>query len=165
MFLINLRKMLRSMVFGSAIFAIVIGNPNYCNAMGVKAKGGSKELIDKAWIELNTKNYDHSIELSNQCLNLILTDAVEMHKKNLENNSIQKIQETMDRDIIFANWAVNDAGECLFLIGEAYRLKGNKEQAEVYYHRVINEFPEAIGGTSSRDVWSVKKAVKKIGTE
>ena len=120
---------------------------------------GCQTIIEQSWKELNSKNYDHSIVLADQCFEMVKERAI-IEQENLSKNTVSI--KILKKDEIYENWALNYAGECLFLIGEAYRLQGKNDQAKEYYLKVINEFPNSFGGTSSKEVWKIKEAAESM---
>ncbi len=148
----NLKRMLNVFVLGSFLFANLFLNVSNSLAMGKKIKG-SQAKIYEIYEAINRKEYKHAIDLGNQCFEMVEEEATLMQ---------QKIKNGLKPKDPFENWALNDAGECLFLIGEAYRLQGKNEQANSYYLKIINEFPDAFGGTTSKDVWSTKEAAQEM---
>lgn len=148
----NLKKMLNVFVLGNTLFACLFINVHNIYAMGKKLEG-SQAKVNEIYEAINKKEYDHAIELGNQCFDTVKDEATLMQ---------QKFTNGLKPKDPFEYWALNDAGECLFLIGEAYRLQGKNDQANKYYQRVIKEFPDSFGGTTTKDVWKVKEAAEAM---
>ncbi len=93
----------------------------------------SSTLATKAWGALNAKDYPLVIALVKKNIELYAAKAKEM-QASLKEYAWESKEKTM------SYWALNDVGTSLFILGEAYRASGNKEEAAKAYKQLIDEY-------------------------
>ncbi len=93
----------------------------------------SEQLTTKAWEALKNNNLDDVLTYTNKCINQYGAKAKEMQ------NSLTEYPFG-EKDKIFAYWALNDVGTCLFIQGEAYRNAGKTDEAKAAYKKLIDEY-------------------------
>ena len=93
----------------------------------------SSTMTTKAWGALNAKDYPTVIALVKKTVELYGAKAKEM-QASLKEYAWESKEKTM------SYWALNDVGTSLFVLGEAYRQSGNKEEAGKAYKQLIDEY-------------------------
>ncbi len=93
----------------------------------------SSTMTTKAWGALNAKDYPTVIALVKKNMELYGAKAKEM-QASLKEYAWESKEKTM------SYWALNDVGTSLFILGEAYRQSGNKEEAAKAYKQLIDEY-------------------------
>ncbi|MBI4309175.1 MAG: tetratricopeptide repeat protein [Candidatus Omnitrophica bacterium] len=93
----------------------------------------SSQLTQKAWGALAAKDLDAVTAYVNKTLELYSAKAKEMQASLKE-----YVWESKEKT--FSYWALNDVGTALFILGEAYRNAGKKEEAAQSYQKLIDEY-------------------------
>jgi len=93
----------------------------------------SSTLVQKAWAALAANDVKGVEAYVNKAVDMYGGKAKDMQ-------AALKEYPWESKDKIFSNWALNDVGTALFILGEAYQNAGKKDQATSTYKRVINEF-------------------------
>lgn len=91
----------------------------------------SAAITNKAWQASEAKDFAAVDGYTSKCIEMFKTQAVEQQKALKE--------PPTDKDVIFAQWALNDVGTCYFIRGQALEKQGkNKEAIEAYKFLVDN---------------------------
>ncbi len=93
----------------------------------------SSQLTQKAWGALANKDLATVEALVNKSLELYGAKAKEM-QDSLNEYPWESKEKTM------SYWALNDVSTDLFILGEAYRAAGKKEEAAQTYKKLIDEY-------------------------
>ena len=93
----------------------------------------SETLTTKAWTALNNNDLESVKAYTTKCLELFEAKAKEMQASLKE-------YPWGEKDKIFAYWALNDVGTCLFIKGEALRKAGKNAEAKEAYQKLVNEY-------------------------
>ena len=93
----------------------------------------SSTLTQKAWAALAAKDLNGVVAYVNKNLELYAAKAKEM-QGSLKEYPWESKEKT------FSYWALNDIGTSLFILGEAYRVAGKKEEAAATFKKLIDEY-------------------------
>jgi len=93
----------------------------------------SSTIVQKAWKALADNDLDAVIVYTSKVLELYAPKAKEMQESLTE-------YPWENKDKIFSYWALNDVGTALFILGEAYRNAGKKDQASEAFKKLIDEY-------------------------
>jgi len=96
----------------------------------------SNQLVQNAWLALEADDLNAVQAYVEKISELYADKARDMQAS-------MKGYATGSDEQIFKYWALNDVGTALFILGEAYRNAGKKQEARGSYNRVINEFSYA----------------------
>ncbi|MBF0489679.1 MAG: tetratricopeptide repeat protein [Candidatus Omnitrophica bacterium] len=117
----------------------------------------SSTLVSKAWAALAANDLNAVIAYVNKTTSMYGAKAKEMQAS-------LKDYAAGSNDEIFKNWALNDVGTALFILGEAYRTAGNKDEAIKAYKQVVDEYTYAQCWDQGGWFWKPSEgAQKKIG--
>ena len=93
----------------------------------------SNQLASKAWAALAANDLNAVAAYVNKTLELYSAKAKEMQVSLKE-------YPWESKEKIFSYWALNDVGTALFILGEAYRNAGQKDEAAQTYKKLIDEY-------------------------
>ena len=93
----------------------------------------SVTLTTKAWEALKEGDIEAVLAYTNKCIELYAGQA-----KKMQANLTDYVKGTNDE--IFAMWALNDVGTCLFIQGEAYRKANMMDEAKEVFQKLIDEY-------------------------
>ena len=93
----------------------------------------SNQLVQKAWSALAANDLNAVVAYVNKLSELYGTKAKEM-QTSLKEYPWESKEKTM------SFWALNDVGTGLFVLGEAYRNAGKKEDAAQAYKKLVDEY-------------------------
>ncbi len=93
----------------------------------------SNVLVQKAWGALAAKDLNAVVAYVNKAMELYAPKAKEM-QTSLKEYPWESKEKTM------SFWALNDVGTALFVLGEAYRTGGKKDEAAETYKKLINDY-------------------------
>ncbi len=93
----------------------------------------SSQLVQKAWAALAAKDLNAVVAYAGKTVSLYSTKAKEM-QASLKEYPWESKEKT------FSYWALNDVGTALYILGEAYRAAGKKEDAIQAYKKVVDEY-------------------------
>lgn len=93
----------------------------------------SSTLTQKAWAALAAKDLNGVVAYVNKNMELYAAKAKDM-QASLKEYPWESKEKT------FSYWALNDIGTSLFILGEAYRTAGKKEEAAATYKKLIDEY-------------------------
>jgi len=108
----------------------------------------SNKLMQKAWGSLSAKDYYRAILYANKIVELYAGAASQMQAS-------LSAYPTGTNDQVFQYWALNDVGTALFVLGEAYRKSGKKEEAIQSFERIVKDFSYAQCWDSRGWFWKV----------
>ena len=97
-------------------------------------KDSSSALTSAAWSALDRKDYAAAREAADRCRTLYGAQADEMQGK---------LTTLPDKETAHQQWALNDVGTCVFVLGKAAEGEGKKEEAMVAYKEVVDKYPFA----------------------
>ncbi len=117
----------------------------------------SSHLVAKAWAALAANDVNTVVAYVNKTTELYAVKAKDMQTS-------LKDYATGTNDEIFKYWALNDVGTALFILGEAYRTAGKKEEAAHAYKKIVDEYSYAQTWDPQGWFWKPAEAAeKKIG--
>ncbi len=93
----------------------------------------SSQLVQKAWGALAGNDLNAVVAYVNKVIELYALKAKDM-QSSLKEYPWESKEQTM------SYWALNDVGTSLFILGEAYRNSGKKEEAAQTYKKLIDEY-------------------------
>lgn len=93
----------------------------------------SAVLMQKTWGAFDAKDYYRTIIYASKIVELYGGVASQMQA------SLSEYPSGSNEDV-FKYWALNDVGTALFVLGEAYRKSGKKEEAIKVFERIVKEF-------------------------
>ncbi len=93
----------------------------------------SSQLVQKAWSALAAKDINAVTAYVGKAMELYAPKAKEM-QASLKEYPWESKEKTM------SYWALNDVGTSLFILGEAYRTSGKKEEAADTYKKLIDDY-------------------------
>ena len=93
----------------------------------------SQQLVQKAWGALAANDLSAVVSYANKAIELYAPKASEM-QGSLKEYPWESKEKTM------SFWALNDVGTALFILGEAYRNAGKKDEAMQTYKKLIDEY-------------------------
>jgi tetratricopeptide (TPR) repeat protein len=93
----------------------------------------SSTLVQKAWASLAANDLKAVEAYANEAIELYAGTAKKMQRG-------LKDYASGGSEQIFKYWALNDVGTALFILGEAYRHAGQKEEAIEAFNKVVNEY-------------------------
>ncbi len=93
----------------------------------------SNQLVQKAWAALAANDLNAVVAYVNKVMELYTPKAKEM-QSSLKEYPWESKEKTM------SYWALNDVGTALFVLGEAYRNAGKKEDASQAYKKLLDEY-------------------------
>ncbi|MBF0490038.1 MAG: tetratricopeptide repeat protein [Candidatus Omnitrophica bacterium] len=102
----------------------------------------SNGLVQKAWASLASSDLEATEAYVHKTDQYYASKAKEMQSRLQDYASGSK-------ENIFKYWALNDVGTAWFILGEAYRMSGNKEEAIRSFNKVISDF-------SYSQCWDIK---------
>jgi tetratricopeptide (TPR) repeat protein len=118
----------------------------------------SSVLTTKAWKALQENKLDEVLAYTNKCLELYTEKAKEMQASLKE---YPWVGEGETNDKIFAYWALNDAGTCLFIKGEAYKNANKLNEAKAAYLELVTSYFYAQCWDTSGWFWKPSEAAQK----
>ena len=117
----------------------------------------SSTLVAKAWASLAANDLNAVVAYVNKINDLY---AVKAHGMQTE----LKDYAAGTNDEIFKYWALNDVGTGLFVLGEAYRQAGKKDEASAVYKKLVDEYFYAQCWDSKGWFWKPAEAAQqKLG--
>jgi tetratricopeptide (TPR) repeat protein len=117
----------------------------------------SSTLTAKAWAALAANDLAATITYVNKLTDMYSVKAHEMQES-------LKDYASGSNDDIFKYWALNDVGTGLFILGEAYRTAGKKDEAVKVYKKLIDEYSYAQAWDPGGWFWKPAEAAqKKLG--
>jgi tetratricopeptide (TPR) repeat protein len=117
----------------------------------------SSTLVQKAWSALSSNDLNGVTAYIKKLNDMYAVKAHEMQTS-------LKDYASGSNDEIFKYWALNDVGTGLFILGEAYRQAGKKDEAAQAYKRVIDEYSFAQCWDPQGWFWKPAEAAqKKLG--
>ncbi len=93
----------------------------------------SNQLVIKAWSALAAKDLNAVVAYVNKLAELYAKDA-----KSMQASLKEYPWESKDKTLSY--WALNDVGTGFFILGEAYRAAGKKEEAAQTYKKLVDEY-------------------------
>jgi tetratricopeptide (TPR) repeat protein len=93
----------------------------------------SQQLVQKSWGALAANDLNAVVAYANKAIELYAPKAKEM-QSSLKEYTWESKEKTL------SYWALNDVGTALFVLGEAYRNAGKKDEAAQTYKKLIDEY-------------------------
>jgi len=117
----------------------------------------SSTLVSKAWAALAANDLAAVTAYVNKTTEMYAVKAHEMQ-------AALKDYASGSNEEIFKNWALNDVGTALFILGEANRTAGKKDDAIKAYKKLVDEYSYAQAWDNGGWFWKPAEAAqKKIG--
>lgn len=117
----------------------------------------SSTLVSKAWAALAANDVDAVTAYVNKTVDMYAVKAKEM-QASLQDYAVGANEE------IFKYWALNDVGTALFILGEANRTAGKKDEAVKAFNTLVNEYSYAQTWDNGGWFWKPAEAAqKKLG--
>lgn len=114
----------------------------------------SSALTVKAWEALAQNDLESVKTYVKKCLELYEAKAKEMQASLTE-------YPWGEKDQVFAYWALNDVGTCLFIEGEALRKAGKMEEAKASYEKLLKEYSFAQCWDTNGWFWKPSEAAQR----
>jgi hypothetical protein len=118
----------------------------------VMASDSSSALASAAWAALDSKNYTAAREAAERCRALYGPQADEMQGK---------LTALPDKESAHSQWALNDVGTCIFVLGKVADAEGKKEEAMAAYQLVVDKYPYAQCWDEQGWFWQPSVAAKE----
>ena len=93
----------------------------------------SSTLTAKAWEASNGGKHEEAIGYSRKCVELYQTKAEEMQK------SLTAPVPADNQEEVFKQWALNDVGTCLFILGQALEKQDKGKEALAAYKQLVEK--------------------------
>lgn len=114
----------------------------------------STTLVAKAWAAHEAKDSEAVAAYAGKCRELYLAEALKQQA------ALTEPIPTSDQERIFAQWALNDVGTCLFIQGQTYERDGNVADALVVYKLLVEKLAYAQCWDTKGWFWSPAEAAK-----
>ncbi len=93
----------------------------------------SSTLTAKAWQAMDRREYRDAVVFAKKCVELYGKQAVEMQESQSE-----PVPGNLKEEVA-KQWALNDAGTCLFILGQAYERMDKGTEALIAYRKLLGE--------------------------
>jgi hypothetical protein len=93
----------------------------------------SSTLTAKAWQAMDRREYRDAVVFAKKCVDLYGKQAVEMQESHSE-----PVPGNLKEEVA-KQWALNDAGTCLFILGQAYERLDKGTEALIAYRKLLGE--------------------------
>jgi hypothetical protein len=93
----------------------------------------SSSLTAKAWQAMDRREYRDAVVFAKKCVELYGKQAVEMQQSQAE-----PVPGNLKEEVA-KQWALNDAGTCLFILGQAYERLDKGTEALIAYRKLLGE--------------------------
>jgi hypothetical protein len=93
----------------------------------------SSTLTAKAWQAIDRREYRDAVVFAKKCIELYGKQAVEMQESRGE-----PVPGNLKEEVA-KQWALNDAGTCLFILGQAYERLDKGTEALIAYRKLLSE--------------------------
>ena len=97
----------------------------------VMPKDSSAALASEAWAALDGQNYAVARQSAERCRDLYGAQAAEMQSK---------LSALPDKESAHQQWALNDVGTSVFILGRVAEAEGKKEEAMAAYRDVVDNY-------------------------
>lgn len=119
-------------VFVFVILCSTVAKPCFAYDFG---DFSSVALTIKAWDSLSAKKYEDVVVYTNKCLELYTEEA-----KKMQDSLTDYIDGTVNKDKVFAYWALNDVSTCLFIKGKALLEQNKMEEAKQVFQDLVDNY-------------------------
>ena len=119
----------------------------------------SEEFVTAAWEAYDTNGFDAAIELAQECVSRWESNAIQQQSELTEAPPTGEVSDE-EKQIIAANWALNDVGTAYFIIGASLQKQGKTDQAKEAYKKV-QSFPYARTWDPRGWFWSPEEEATK----
>lgn len=114
----------------------------------------SATITIKAWNALNANRNDDAIGYARKCLELYQTKAEEMQR------GLIKPMHPDNKEEVFKQWALNDVGTCLFILGQALEKQNRDAEALAAYKQLVEKLSYAQTWDTQGWFWKPAEAAK-----
>lgn len=126
-------------------------------AAGAKVDFGdhvSSTLTTKAWAAYEAKDAEAVFAYTGKCRELYQEAALKQQA------ALTAPVPTTEKEKVFEQWALNDVGTCLFILGQTYEQKGNPIDALATYKFLVEKLAYAQCWDNKGWFWSPADAAK-----
>jgi hypothetical protein len=118
----------------------------------VMPKDSSAALASEAWAALDSQNYTVARQSAERCRDLYGAQAAEMQSK---------LTALPDKESAHQQWALNDVGTSIFILGRVAEAEGKKEDAMAAYREVVDKYSYAQCWDEQGWFWQPSVAAKE----
>ena len=115
----------------------------------------SSTITTKAWDALNAGRHDEAIGYANKCIELYQAKAEEMQK------ALKAPVPSDQKEEVHNQWALNDVGTCLFILGQALEKQNKGPEALAAYKNLVEKVPFAQTWDTKGWFWKPADAAKE----
>lgn len=119
----------------------------------------SETLTTKAWAAFNVNDLETALAYTDKCIDLYKDKAKEMQASLDGYPWGDTIEE--EKEKVFAYWALNDVGTCLFIKGELLRKAGRLADAKEAFNSLMNDYKYAQCWDSNGWFWKPADAARE----
>jgi len=114
----------------------------------------SSTITTKAWEALNAGKHEDAIGYANKCIELYKAKAEEMQK------ALNAPVPADNKEEVFKQWALNDVGTCLFILGQALEKQDKGKEALAAYKQLVEKVSFAQTWDTKGWFWKPADAAK-----
>lgn len=114
----------------------------------------SSTITTKAWEALNASQHEDAIGYARKCIELYQTKAEEMQK------ALTAPVPADNKEEVFKQWALNDVGTCLFILGQALEKQNKGSEAITAYKKLVEKVSFAQTWDTKGWFWKPADAAK-----
>lgn len=114
----------------------------------------STTITTKAWDALNVGKHEDAIGYANKCVELYQAKAEEMQK------ALKEPVPSEQKEEVHKQWALNDVGTCLFILGQALEKQNKGTEALAAYKKLVEKVPFAQTWDTKGWFWKPADAAK-----
>ena len=114
----------------------------------------SSTITTKAWNALNAGKHDEAIGYANKCVELYQAKAEEMQK------ALKAPVPSDQKEEVHKQWALNDVGTCLFILGQALEKQNKGTEALAAYKKLVEKLSFAQTWDTKGWFWKPADAAK-----
>ena len=115
----------------------------------------SSTITTKAWDAFNAGKHDEAIGYANKCIELYQAKAEEMQKALKAPVPSDQIEE------VHKQWALNDVGTCLFILGQTLEKQNKGPEALAAYKKLVEKVSFAQTWDTKGWFWKPADAAKE----
>ena len=114
----------------------------------------SSTITTKAWEALNAGKPDEAVGYANKCIELYQAKAEEMQK------ALKAPVPSDQKEEVHKQWALNDVGTCLFILGQAFEKQNKGKEALEAYKKLVEKVSYAQTWDTKGWFWKPADAAK-----
>lgn len=115
----------------------------------------SSTITTKAWDAFNAGKHDDAIGYANKCIELYQAKAEEMQK------ALQASVPSDQTEEVHKQWALNDVGTCLFILGQTLEKQNKGTEALAAYKKLVEKVSFAQTWDTKGWFWKPADAAKE----